>query len=152
SPVIAAMVAVELSAASTRPCCKASATVSLPGSDRISISGFPALLHSAECLCRGLEGGVDRCCSLEPAQPVTTRDLLRITLLHHDLVADDYIGDEIGNLRAFGGYIEAAHTCVDAIAEQCGNDTFELHAHHIRAQVEPLCQALHQIHVEALRL
>ena len=44
---MAATVAVELRAASTRPCCRASATVSLPVSERMSISACPLVLHSA---------------------------------------------------------------------------------------------------------
>src|SRR5262245_30397650 len=69
--------------------------------------------------------------SLSPSTNMA-RDFFGIAFLHHDLVAHDYIGDEVRNLRALGGYIEAAYTSVDTGTEQCGNDTLELHAHHIR--------------------
>ena len=64
---MAAMVAVEFSAASTRPCDRASATLLLPGSDKRSISGLPATLQaSLACLAEASNAVLTGTATLKP--------------------------------------------------------------------------------------
>jgi len=109
------MVAVELSAASTRPCCSASATVSLPVSDKMSIiSGLPACI-GRKGLGRCCECRIDRYSRLEAAQAIAPGDFFRIAFLNDNLIADDDVGNEIRHLHALGRYVKPTHSGINAI-------------------------------------
>ncbi len=116
----------------------------------LGLAGRLALF--AEFLGRRLERGVDGGTGLQPAQRGGTGHLFRIALLHHDLVSDEDVGDEVHGRETLRRDVKAADTDIDAPAEEGRHHALELHAHHVGGETGALGEFVDEIDVEAHRL